>query len=420
MSILDVSDWPKEGKWAPRADLVPGNNAGILTTPYLLWITDGPRDRMRVYFDILWRKSPTSMNVSTQAMLSLGGHGNLRNGEGWEKISKMQYCTSCHARLDYGMQFFTAFPGVVYARSLVPTRARAGRGDFFAEDIHDRRGDNELTPRGFAELAVAQKEFADAMILDVTDYVFNQRATEDDRRAVRSAFTEVGTLKAMLRVALLRFAKSLPRDEELPALADAPPTYAPDGDVTLGAKLREKIDAYCSDCHEAGGTAGLDLSTTTLPAARLQRMLTQVAFADMPKRRSMPAAERTAMVAQLVEQLWVEDGARKVALQYFVGMERALPTEDMALVLELIRSRSSAPGQADDTPSEDKHPPLTEEGLSPVVAQYTPGLAATTALRGLEACKKRGWNGAELDQCLSRTTDPRLFIQGASPPRTAP
>ncbi len=228
--VSDVRAFAGEGKLTPRLEAVAGQHAGLLTAPHLLLYGDTPRARMRNAFNDLWCVTPASVNVTTEQVLGLGVT-DLRDGDGWKKLAVMPVCTDCHARLDHGMQFFSGYPssfvGVVYhapeghplpqtladdgappGRSpALPQTPGADRGFLYGRDAGDLRGEAPLDPRHFAALAVKQPEFGRCMARDVADHVFNGDATAEDRRALVAAYDAAGTLRAVMREALLRYAR---------------------------------------------------------------------------------------------------------------------------------------------------------------------------------------------------------------------
>ena len=111
-----------------RAELKPGQHAGILTTPHMSYFMDGiPRPRMKTYFNIMWCKEPESLNVDAQDIFKLGAR-NLRAGEGWEQLARMPICTNCHARMDHAMMFFSGYPNIQISTAFVPSLQRSGEG----------------------------------------------------------------------------------------------------------------------------------------------------------------------------------------------------------------------------------------------------------------------------------------------------
>src|SRR5262249_42976539 len=130
---MNVSDWPAGGQLARRFESIPGEHAGVLTTPQFLFLGDALRASMKYFFEVLWCTEISSSQVTTQELLSIDA-ANLRIGEGWEKLAAMPVCTTCHARLDYGMQFFAGFPSAIRGLHFIPDRSLAGIGARYGID----------------------------------------------------------------------------------------------------------------------------------------------------------------------------------------------------------------------------------------------------------------------------------------------
>src|SRR5207244_27581 len=141
------------------------------------------RAMVRIFYEVLWCAGPASANVNTQAMLALRAV-DLRQGDGWKQLAAMPVCTSCHARLDYGMQFFAGFETPFHSVDFKPDSHRSGSGPLFGQSIDDGLGQAELTPHGFAELAVKHDRFARCMVHDVSEHVFQGRAEPEDTAAM--------------------------------------------------------------------------------------------------------------------------------------------------------------------------------------------------------------------------------------------
>src|SRR5205814_291138 len=105
-----------------------------------------------------WCSELLAKNATAEQVLSLGVT-NLRQGDGWKKLAHMPLCTDCHARLDYGWQFFTGTPDITFGQlSYVPS-LHPESGPLYVRDADDSRGEGPLTPLGFAKLATQQPEF---------------------------------------------------------------------------------------------------------------------------------------------------------------------------------------------------------------------------------------------------------------------
>jgi hypothetical protein len=388
-TLPDLSSWPKEGKWAPRHESTPGQMAGILTTPHILYATDGPRDRLRIIYDKVWCAKTGSSNVTTEGILGLGAT-DLRAGEGWRKLAAMPVCTNCHARMDYGMQFFSGYLPARTGQHFVAGLQTTEAGKLFGHDIHDFRGEAPSTPLSFAELAVKQPEFAHCMVQEVAEHVFGEKVSDGDVRAMRDDFRGHPTLKQLMRTALLRYASS--QNKAMNQEQPGPSAFRP------------LLQANCLPCHGEGeGTR--DFRAATLPQSTLHDMLSKVAFGFMPKDTLLETDERDRLVSSLVVGLWDDPTARSEAAQYFEGRMRALPVQRSQITLNVIRSRTAT-----------AHVPwdwsMVEDNLHADVQQYTPGFAAVTAIEALRDCKAATPREGSLEECLERSISPLGLVKG--------
>jgi len=404
--VPDLSAWKEE--LAPRPESQRGQHAGVLTTPHMLLFGDTPRARMRNFYDLLWCEAPASQRVSTAQILALGVT-DLRDGAGWKQLAAMPVCTSCHARLDYGMQFFAGYPSSFVG--LVFTGHAVGHGPLYAKDITDARGEGELTPRAFAELATKQPEFLRCMARDVAEHVFGDAAPEE-ARAIEAALQKRPTLRSALYEALVRYARRAPRSAhaiEWPSggagivavgsgdAGSAAPASASVVDTSDGARvapsapLRALLERHCGACHREGERAWL--KDATFDRARAIAILEAVAFRGMP-RDGMRAGDRQRLVRALVAAIW-SGAAREEAMRWYAGM-RALPVEREDAMLRLIEARAG--GRDEDAATWS----LLESDRHDVSQLGTPVVLSVT-LAALRDCKAAG--AADLDACVAKSAD---------------
>ncbi len=388
-AVGDYRAWAGAGKLAPREETTPGQHAGLLTAPHLLLYGDTPRARMRNDFSDMWCVTPASVDVTTAQVLGLGVT-DLRDGDGWKKLAVMPVCTECHARLDHGMQFFAGYPstyvGVLYDGRAVP---RDARGSLYGHGSGDLRGEAPLSPRGFATLAVQQREFSRCMVRDVTDHVFNGDATGEDQRALLEVFARQGTLRAVMREALLRFARRA---------GEAAPPAAP------GATLQVQVEAHCQACH-GEGPAAFPGDGAYSPAL-LGRMLRQVAFGEMPRAPAeLTPGERREMVSALIAARWADEASRGEARRYFAGGMRGLPAHRGSALLGLVESRASALDEEASSwtfSDADRHDAV----------EMRPSFVITYALAALRSCRAAGHRGHALEACVERVLDVEAAAKG--------
>lgn len=402
VSIADLASFPA-GTAKPRTEAFPGHHAGILTTPHMLYRVDAPRAMLRIAYELLWCQQPASANVSTEAILALKAL-DLRQGEGWKDLAAMPVCTTCHARLDYGVQFFTGFPSPIHGVDFVPGRHVTGEGPLYAESIDDPIGKTELTPQGFAKLAVNRDAFASCVVKNVGEHVFGASASGADREALLATFREKRTLRAVVREALIRFARARlakPGAAVLAAAPVAPATSktahsAPKGELTLAPALRTMIGDRCTQCHD--GTEAQDLGKPTLPRDVVVSMLGQVAFDGMPKDQPLAPEVRRAFVNALVDALWVTPSHRAEAARFFLGGMRAIRVHRPAAVLNAAQIALG----------DERSLPLRaiEQSIAAPLNQLTPGYAGTLGLMALDICKSKHTTRDALAACVDAMTAP--------------
>jgi cytochrome c553 len=395
VSLADLATWSTGTTPRPRHESFPGHHAGILTTPFMLFRVDAPRAMVRVFYELMWCQAAASANVSTETILAMKAL-DLRQGEGWKELASMPVCTSCHARLDYGVQFFSGFPSPIHGLDFIPARHVKGTGPLYAADIDDPIGVAELTPRGFAERALAQDSFGQCMVKNVGEHVFGGTLGSDDRTALGDAYRTKGTMRSMMREALLRYGRRrLGPESAVVAVAFAAPAQG--GELALSSGLRAAIDEHCVDCHD-DKSSPVKLSTDKLPKAVLSSMLSQIAFYGMPKGKPLAEPTRAAMITELVALLWPKPEERAEPLRFHLEGMRALRVHRPFAALQ------GAQTQVGDT----RDLPLSaiEESLPAPLNQWTPGYAAIVGTTALTICKASHKTPEELARCVDELTAP--------------
>ncbi len=385
---------------APRHEQVEGQHAGILTMPVMVYGSDALRGTMRNFYEDLWCSGASNSRVTTSAVLGLSVV-DLREGDGWKDLAAMDICTDCHARLDYGMQFFSGFPSSTRGIDFRPELAQRGLGPLYGEDIGDPRGEAPLNPLGFARLALAQPEFGDCLTRKVSDYVFSGEATPEDVDAVRSAFDEEHSFRAMMRVALRRFViDAMAEDADAVAAPARLPTSTPG---KLSDETYDRVQNSCTYCHDGGDARDLlgpDYDRETLVA-----MLQQVSFGLMPPDDAdLYPEDRAALVEGLLDALWEDEAERAAAARFYQGGLRALPVHGYRASLKTAATRAGG--------SEALSLRSVETAVPKALQRYSPNLAVSTGLAALDACKDEGHTGAALDACVREASDPAAFVVG--------
>jgi mono/diheme cytochrome c family protein len=407
-AVPDLKSWRKPAEPVPRVELVPGQHAGVLTTPQLVYQADAVRPRMRDTSSHLWCIVPKSSKASTETVLSLGAT-DLRDGEGWKKLAAMPICTNCHARLDYGMQFFAGYPNRYHSDTYLPPPPPTGPGRLYLEDIDDDRGEAPQTPIGFAELATRQPEFVTCVTKRLVSHVFGDAATPADRRELRDQLEREPSLRAVMRAALLRYAAAAEATAPpLLAASLAPASADPPASAELVAAsptLREVLDDRCIVCHTGGE---YDLAGAKLPRALMERMLTQVGFRAMPRTfAGLGDAERKTIVTEVAAALFTDPARRQEAIAFFLA-EGAAPEVRPSPQVDAILERRT--GTTAALPNEMPYP---APAYWAPVPRLTPAFATTVAFQTLAGCKQAAAHReADLDRCLDAALAPAGLVRG--------
>jgi mono/diheme cytochrome c family protein len=390
--------FPKKPDDLARPEALTGQHAGILTAPSLVYSSDASRGVLRTLYDLMWCTGHASARVDTQTLLRLDVV-DLRVGDGWKQLASMPVCTDCHARLDYGMQFFSGYPSAYNGVDFVPSRSLVGVGPLYASSIDDHRGEGPLTPQGFAQMAVAQDEFGQCMSQRVLDHVFHGAQTAGDAQAVRARFLDDGSLRGMMAAALKRYARAQLDGRPSPQRIVASAPAAARDEVEVPPALARALKTQCVACH-ADDPALPDLSARVLPRRLLQRSADRVASGLMPPAPDgLDAPRRRAMTGLLVDAGWASAEARSAALEHLLHGRRGEAVHEPYAALGGVAKRAGQRGASGWL--------LLESFVSPTSNTVTPGWASTVGLEALAACRRGRTD--DLDACLREAMDPRAF-----------
>lgn len=413
--LAGVDAWPAGGKWAPRDEARPGQHAGVLTTPQILHWSPDRRQRQRLYYEVLWCNLRNTFGATTHKVLELNAAGNnFFNHASWARLAHTELCTTCHARLDYGFQYFMGYQDSRASTHYDPRLQLAGDGPLYGRDIDDPRGEAPLTPQGFAKLATAQPEFASCMANHFVTYVLGDRATADDVAAIEGAVATSGRFRPVMKVALQRFARRW-REHATVAAASPParPRPGAHGGIVVSPPLREALDRWCVDCHDEGAYSDapdadlrpFDFRGAEQPRALLVSMADKAAFGTMPKHGRLDDATRDHLVGLLLDELWPDPAARREAERYYLGRGRGLPAHqiDNALfTIDRIAHGRPRIGWG-----------ALERGIWSDQSTVTPGFVALTSLEALRACASSG--SARLEACLHDALSLRTLTRSPTP-----
>ena len=393
-SLRDLATWPADGKWAPREDLLPGQNAGLLSANQLVFFSPDRRQRMSNAYDVMWCVKPDSAGATPEALLSIHGANLQISNDGWKELAARPICTNCHARLDYGMQFFQGYPNAYYETFFVPAQQRAGTGSIYVRDIDDRRGDGELNPLAFAKLAVSQPEFKNCMAGDVTTYVLGHRATPADVELVASQFHPQSTsLRVLMRTAMKVLVERWPSLGGQRAKPEpSQPGHALPEMVAVNTAMARQLDEHCLSCHDA--EAGrIDLSKPALGRRDVVMMLELVSHGQMPKDSPLEAEQRRTFLDSFIAGIW--SGADATAARaYYIENYEALPAYRPEVIFDVLHRSAGA--------KQENHWRLLEDKTPSEQQQLSPGLLTVAGLAALESCQERKLKGAELERCLAQ------------------
>lgn len=423
----DLNDWPQAGRWARREELRPGQHAGVLTAPQILhWVPD-QRQRQRLYYEVMWCNLRNSFGATTRKVLELNSTGNnFFAHDSWKKLAHTELCMNCHARLDYGSQFFSGYPDSRASTHYTPKLQTSATGPLYGQDIRDHRGDGPLTPLGFARLATEQPDFKSCMTSHFVSYVLGDRATAEDLRAIEAAVEQRRTFKGSMKAALERYAARWREGAHDVARAPAagPAPVAPGSGappetkagVAVSAALRAKLDQHCVDCHDEApyndsadsDDVPFDLRGGELPRPLVVSMADRVAYGMMPKGQAFDPAAREELVGLLIDALWTDPAARAEASRYYLGRGRGLPAHQIDNTLYAIDRLAHAPG--------DIAWGALERGIWTDQSTITPGFLAISGLEAVRACAKA--RGASLESCVLQATS--LNVLSRWPPSRAP
>lgn len=406
--LADLDDWPAEGRWAERFESLPGEHAGLLTSPAILYMLADRRQRQWIIFERLWCTGASSNGATVHDVLDLGV-ASFQGGknEGWQRLASQPICTDCHARTDYGFQFFWAFPDPKpLAGHFIPAMARTGaRGTLYANDIQDPRGEAELTPAGFAGLALRQPEFGQCMARNVVEHVLGIDATAGDAAGLAAGFVaDRTTVKQLVKRALLGWVTRVQAGEPVET-PHAAPRWTGTGPVPLSPELERAIDGTCSACHFAGAVGVPSFEGHALPRESLLHMLAEVSSTRMPRDHALSAAARTSLIDALIAHLWRTSAERQEARRQLADSLAAPGVWRWSVAEHLIRRAAGAPEASDRAWN------ALEVGIRADQATYTPGFATMTLVEALQACKDAGKSGPALEACVRVATDPRLFLR---------
>jgi hypothetical protein len=253
------------------------------------------------------------------------------------------------------------------------------------------------------------------MARDVTDHVFGAAVRPEEERAVEGALRAKGTLRAMMREALMAYARrAAPLERAAPR--DASRTLA-DGRVVPGPRLSRLLREQCVGCHASGGEGPLFTEALSPDVGRA--MLVAVAFGAMPKGRAMDPDDRRRMIRDLVDALFSDPRTRAEALAYFDGATFTLPVHRATALLRRVADRADvlvarrhSPDGGSGARDEDTMALAFSDEARHDTTRFTPAFALSFAYAALRLCKAAGHEEDALDDCLERAAGGDAAMRG--------
>ncbi|HEX7837089.1 MAG TPA: hypothetical protein VF469_06470 [Kofleriaceae bacterium] len=394
--LLSGAGWV-EGH-SPRPELAPEAHAGLLSSPQVATSGCEPRERLMAISDLIWCVEPRSVGVTADTVFRLPT--NFRAPmQGWQLLATMPVCDGCHARLDYGAQFFEGLTAGFHHDARLSPRAGSTMS-MYIHDQFDLRGRGDQTPAGFAELAMSQPEFGACMSKRVAAHVFGRRATADDVASLLEVFEARPTYRALLTSALVSYAErrlwSAGERGEIAHAGPANPAEPAASQLGLGAL----VEQYCTDCHGTGDVAENAWSSSRALADHSAMVQALDSIGD----RRMPPASgpldptvRQRFVALLAERIWPDAEARSAALDNYSGRLDNVEVHRRGSTMKIIGALAGV--DLDDAIAKIA-PAYSGSGRD--AQEYTPDFALNTVIDGVAACKLAG--AKDLAECVGRVT----------------
>jgi hypothetical protein len=397
--VKELATWPENGKWAPRHESRKGQHSGFMTNNYYPHSGDSVRLKMVDLFNSMWCDVVQSSGVSTSSLLDLTFRSptnvNFRGQTNVADLTEREGCTNCHARIDFGAQFYAGHSWSILATHYDVRRQLDTPGPMYMSDIKDARGTvAQRNPASFMALALAQPEFAACIATNLETHVFGKQGNHST--ALTAEVEDLVKKRAGYQTLLARVL-AVYTDARF---ADAGATSKP-----LEGDLVAWVHEHCSDCHDADderapglfarhGAAWCSTQGDRCPDVALD-MLVSVANGRMPRNQPMTTAQRVAMVEQLATHAWPDAKERAAALPAFV--EQAIggvPIHRSEALVRSIRALSANP------------PPDT---LPPILTLQTFGtsLAATLGVVSARVCSHEKNPG----ECMQRALSPDRILK---------
>jgi len=410
--IPDLSKWPEQPVWAPRGEFWPGSQSGILTTKQYLYVSCGPRDRMRLIFARTWCTTPGSFGVTSELFSKLvADHTDIRFiGTGWQALAQQPGCTDCHARMDYGMQFFMGYPAITKSITPVPQQSRHGeRGPIYMQDINDPRGDADLTPPALGELIVSQPEFGQCLSKLVGEHVLGSTASLEDRDQLLEKFKETGKMRSLFIAALRLYVQrnanaEQPTTPPVPTVTSRPVTEQ----VSVSPALAAQLVEHCADCHDDGAHPFLKGFEASHVLSRdvLITAANFVASGLMPANSVMPERAKDDMLTGMIADLAPDATWAQNAHAYWLGELAGSRVHHVGAVKERIAREAAY------TLTPGDRARVVEDVLEGELETLTPALVSSVGQLAAASCRPLASTPDAYRDCLRRALRPEsMFVK---------
>lgn len=394
----------------PRAEAFPGQHSGILTATNIVRAADAPRVILVVMYSLMTCANSNNAHVTAPEALAIDSANLRADSDGKEFLASAKGCTDCHARLDHGIAFFAGWRSAYHASYFeaefhpVTSDARL----FFANN-RDLRATGQSTPRSFAEMLMAQPEFAACQARRIGRFVLggaSDAALENDLAAMIKARAPIREIvKAAVIAYATRAASGQERDADAapPATLDAAQIFEDDARRRLDAPLVSSLE-ICSGCH-ADSWLGRVFESGTATSLELLKMADKVASGAMPKGVTLAATARQQLVTTLTRTAWNDREAGTETARALLGLERPAAVHELSTAMEILR-------RTDHVTSETNW--MVPELLFSEGNNYlTPGMASVYGIEALRGCR-RSARDSDVASCIDAVLRRGAYLRGAN------
>ena len=401
-ALPDWRKWPAAGQWAPRPQSKAGQHAGIFTNHFTPQGPDSQRLKVSGFLDVLWCENQDSLRVETKTVLDVAAEvkGNLRGHVGWQELASRPLCTTCHARIDYGVQFFSSLQWFYKALHYVAEDQQDTPGALYLRDIDDPRGSATRNPQGFIKLALAQPEYPQCMARNFLVHAFGDAGAPDLQgldATLQGIVTRKGTYRELMKTTLERY-----KDRALARAATPVQVPEPRTRQERVAAVTGWVDTWCGSCHDAGDgeppgkvLASAGWCGDGAECARTStQLLESIVFDRMPEDRPLPPSEKRRFFNLVAPLAWPDAKSRAMAQRYFLDAPQAPHAHRTDAILNWVKAAGSP-----------KQPPPPVNNTVLVPRTFSTTTAAQAAITAAHVCRE----AADRDACIRAALDHHSF-----------